>query len=149
MNLLEKFNADMITAMKQKDKDRLTVLRMVKGAMQLEKINQREELTEEMLIDCVNKQIKLRKDSILEFEKAGRNDLVEKTQMEVEILKDYLPEQLTKEEVDKIINDVFNKVNPTSAKDMGILMKELTPLLKGKADMKEVSTIIKEKLSNL
>lgn len=149
MNLLEKFNADMITAMKQKDKDRLTVLRMVKGAMQLEKINQREELTEEMLIDCVNKQIKLRKDSILEFEKAGRNDLVEKTQMEVEILKDYLPEQLTKEEVDKIINDVFNKVNPTSAKDMGILMKEVTPLLKGKADMKEVSTIIKEKLSNL
>lgn len=149
MNLLEKFNADMITAMKQKDKDRLTVLRMVKGAMQLEKINQREELTEEMLIDCVNKQIKLRKDSILEFEKAGRNDLVEKTQMEVEILKDYLPEQLTKEEVDKIINDVFTKLNPTSAKDMGILMKELTPLLKGKADMKEVSTIIKEKLSNL
>ncbi len=149
MSLLEKFNADMITAMKQKDKDRLTVLRMVKGAMQLEKKNQRDELTEEMLIDCVNKQIKMRKDSILEFEKASREDLAEKTKKEVEILKEYLPEQLTKEEVEKIINEAFAKLNPTSPKEMGIIMKEVTPLLKGKADMKEVSTIIREKLNNL
>ena len=149
MNLLEKFNEDMITAMKEKDKEKLTVLRMVKGAMQLEKINQREEITEEMLIDCVNKQIKMRKDSITEFEKADRSDLVEKTQSEVEILKEYLPEQLTKEEVEKVIEDTFAKINPTSPKEMGMIMKEVTPLLKGKADMKEVSTIIKEKLSNL
>lgn len=149
MNLLEKFNTDMITAMKAKDKDTLTVLRMVKGAMQLEHINQKKEMNEELLIDCVNKQIKLRKDSISEFEKAGRSDLVEKTTAEVEVLKNYLPEQLSQEEVEKIINTVFEKVQPTSSKEMGIIMKEVTPLLKGKADMKEVSNSIKKKLSNL
>lgn len=149
MNLLEKFNADMITAMKAKDKETLTVLRMVKGAMQLEQINQKKEISEELLIDCVNKQIKLRKDSISEFEKAGRNDLVEKTTLEVAILKNYLPEQLDQKEVEKIIDAVFEKVQPTSAKKMGNIMKEVTPLLKGKADMKEVSNRIKEKLSNL
>ncbi len=149
MNLLEKFNADMIKAMKEKDKDRLTVLRMVKGAMQLEKKNQRDEMTEEMLIDCLNKQIKLRKDSLAEFEKATRTDLVEQTQTEIAILQEYLPEQLTEEEIDTIISTTFEKVGPTSAKDMGKIMKEITPLMKGKADMKEVSTKIKEKLNNL
>ena len=149
MNLLEKLNTDMIQAMEEKNKDRLTVLRMVKGAMQLEKINQREEMTEEMLIDCVNKQIKLRKDSLFEFEKANREDLITKTQAEIEILKDYLPKQLTEEEIDQIIENAFMKIHPTSTKDMGIIMKTVTPLLKGKADMKEVSTKIKEKLSNL
>ena len=149
MDLFEKFNHDMVQAMKTKDKERLTVLRMVKGAMQLEHINQKKEMNEELLIDCVNKQIKLRKDSVLEFEKAGRADLKEQTKKELAILMDYLPEQLSKEEVEKIIDSVFEKVQPTSQKDMGKIMKEATPLLKGKADMKEVSTTIKEKLENL
>ena len=149
MDLFEKFNHDMVQAMKAKDKERLTVLRMVKGAMQLEHINQKKEMNEELLIDCVNKQIKLRKDSVLEFEKAGRADLKEQTEKELAILMDYLPEQLSKEEVEKIIDSVFEKVQPTSQKDMGKIMKEATPLLKGKADMKEVSTTIKEKLENL
>ena len=83
MNLLEKFNQDMITAMKAQDKERLTVLRMVKGAMQLEHINNKKELNEELLIDCVGKQIKMRNDSISEFEKAGRQDLADKTKEEV------------------------------------------------------------------
>ncbi len=149
MSLLEKFNNDMIKAMKEKDKERLTTLRMVKGAIQLEKKNQRDEITEDMLIDAVNKQIKLRKDSVSEFEKAGRNDLAEPTKKEIKILQDYLPEQLSEEEVNKIIDDVFNKVNPTSAKEMGIIMKEITPLVKGKADMKDISTKIRERLANL
>ena len=149
MDLFEKFNHDMVQAMKAKDKERLTVLRMVKGAMQLEHINQKKEMNEELLIDCVNKQIKLRKDSVLEFEKAGRADLKEQTEKELAILMDYLPEQLSKEEVEKIIDSVFEKVQPTSQKDMGKIMKEATPLLKGKADMKEVSITIKEKLENL
>lgn len=149
MNLLEKFNADMIKAMKEKDKNRLTVLRMVKGAMQLEKKNQRDEMTEEMLIDCVNKQIKLRKDSLVEFEKAGRTDLAEQTQVEITILQEYLPEQLSEKEIDNMISTTFEKIQPTSPKDMGKIMKEITPLIKGKADMKEVSTKIKDKLNNL
>lgn len=146
MDLLEKFNKDMVTAMKEQDKERLTVLRMVKGAMQLEHINNKKEMNEELLIDCVGKQIKMRNDSIQEFEKAGRQDLADKTKGEVIILNDYLPVQLTEEEVNAIIDEAFAKINPTSAKEMGLIMREVTPQLKGKADMKKVSEIIKGKL---
>lgn len=137
----------MVAAMKEQDKDRLTVLRMVKGAMQLEHINNKKEMNEELLIDCVGKQIKMRNDSIAEFEKGGRTDLVEKTKGEIEILNDYLPEQLSMEEVNAIIDEAFAKVNPTSQKEMGLIMKEVTPKLKGKTDMKEVSEIIRGKLA--
>lgn len=146
MDLLEKFNKDMVTAMKEQNKERLTVLRMVKGAMQLENINNKKEINEELLIDCVGKQIKMRNDSITEFEKAGREDLANKTKEEIAILNDYLPVQLTLEEVNAIIDETFAKINPTSAKEMGLIMREVTPKLKGKADMKKVSEIIKEKL---
>lgn len=146
MNLLEKFNQDMITAMKEQNKERLTVLRMVKGAMQLEHINNKKEVNEELLIDCVGKQIKMRNDSIMEFEKAGRDDLANKTKEEVMILNDYLPVQLTEEEVNSIIDEAFAQINPTSAKDMGLIMREVTPKLKGKTDMKKVSELIKNKL---
>ena len=147
MDLFEKFNKDMITAMKEQEKEKLTVLRMVKGAMQLEHINNKKELNEELLIDCVGKQIKMRNDSIDEFAKAGRQDLVDKTKEEVIILNDYLPKQLSEEEVNSIIDEVFTKINPTSGKEMGLIMREVTPLLKGKTDMKKVSEIIKNKLS--
>ena len=76
-------------------------------------------------------------------------DLIEKTNIEIELLSKYLPEQLSHDELMNLIDSVFVKVNPTSAKDMGLIMKELTPLVKGKCDMKEVSLIIKDKLSNL
>lgn len=146
MDLLEKFNKDMVTAMKEQDKERLTVLRMVKGAMQLEHINNKKEMNEELLIDCVGKQIKMRNDSIQEFEKAGRDDLADKTKAEVVILNDYLPAQLSEEEVNAIIDEAFAQINPTSAKEMGLIMREVTPKLKGKTDMKKVSEIIKAKL---
>ncbi len=149
MDLLEKMKKDLITAMKEKDKDKLTVLRMVKGAMQLEVINNKKEENEELLIDVVSRQIKMRKESILEFEKGNRTDLVEATQNEINILKEYLPKQLSEEEIDKIIDDAFNKINPTSNKEMGLIMREVTPLLKGKADMKLVSDKIKERVSKL
>lgn len=146
MNLLEKSQKDMIDAMKSKDKDRLTVLRMVKGALQLESINNKKEVNEELFIETVGKQIKLRNDSLAEFSKANRTDLVEQVEKEITILKEYQPEQLTEEEISKIIEDVIEKVKPTSSKDMGLVMKEVTPLVKGKADMKIVSEIIKSKL---
>lgn len=147
--MLEKFNKDIITAMKEKDQLRLTVLRMVKGAMQLESINNKKEVNDELLIDCVSKQIKLRNDSINEFEKANRTDLVDKNKEEIAILKEYLPEQMTEEEIDKVLDEVFAIVNPTSAKEMGLIMKEVTPKVKGRADMKLVSEKIKERLSSL
>ena len=91
----------------------------------------------------------MRKDSIKEFEKGNRNDLIEQSEQEIKILEKYLPEQLTEEEVTDIINNVFSKVNPTSSSDMGKIMGALTPLVKGKTDMVIVSKIVKEKLSNL
>lgn len=147
--MLEKFNQDIIAAMKSKEQVRLTVLRMVKGTMQLESINNKKEINDDLLIDCISKQIKLRNDSITEFEKANRTDLVEKNKEEVAILMEYLPNQLSIEELDKLLDEVFNIVNPTSTKDMGSIMKEVTPRVKGRADMKLVSEKIKERLSSL
>lgn len=149
MNLIDKLGKDIVNAMKEKERLRLSVLRMVKGAIQLENINNKKELNDELFIDVVSKQIKQRNESLEEFKKAERTDLVNKTSAEIEILKEYLPEQLSNEEIEEILNSAFNKIKPTSSKDMGLIMKEVTPLLKGKADMKEISNLIKEKLSNL
>lgn len=144
--MVEKLDKDMIEAMKSKDKDRLVVIRMVKAALKQEQIDHKKEINDDLLIDVINKQIKMRKDSIIEFEKGNRTDLVEKTQKEINVLMAYLPEQLSTEEVKKIINEIFEEVKPESQKDMGKVMKEAQAKLKGKADMKEVSTIIREKL---
>ena len=144
--MVEKLDKDMIEAMKSKDKDRLVVIRMVKAALKQEQIDHKKEINDDLLIDVINKQIKMRKDSIIEFEKGNRTDLVEKTQKEIDVLMAYLPEQLSTEEVEKIINEIFEEVKPESQKDMGKVMKEAQAKLKGKADMKEVSTIIREKL---
>lgn len=146
MGLIEDMGKDIITAMKEKDQLKLSVLRMVKGAIQLENINNKKELNDELFIDVVSKQIKQRNESLEEFNKAGRQDLSEKVESEIEILKTYLPKQLTEEEINKILDEAFAKVNPTSEKEMGLIMKEVTPQLKGKADMKQVSTMIKNKL---
>ena len=144
--MVEKLKADMIQAMKEKDKERLTVIRMVKAAMDLEHIDRKREINDELLIDVVSKQVKMREESILEFEKGNREDLIEKTKKEIEILKAYLPEQLSESEVVEEIEKIFAKVKPESVKDMGKVMKEATAKLRGRADMKKVSEIIKSKL---
>lgn len=143
----EKIMQDIVTAMKSKDKDVLTVLRMVKGAVQLEEINTKRELNDEEMITVISRQIKTRKESIGEFEKGNRTDLIEKTQQEIDILSKYLPEQLSEEEVNKIIDEVFKTVNPTGPSDMGKIMGMLTPKVKGRADMGEVSKKVKAKLA--
>lgn len=139
---------DLVRAMKEKDKDTLAVLRMVKGAMQLEEINVKHELNDEEMIAILSKQIKTRKESIVEFEKGNRQDLVEATQKEIEVLSKYMPEQMTSEEIEKVINEAFDKIKPTSPSDMGKIMGIVTPLLKGKADMSEVSKMVKNKLAS-
>ena len=144
--MVEKLKQDMIEAMKAKDKDRLTTIRMIKGDLDKEHIDKKREINDDLLIEVVNRGIKQRKDSIAEFEKGGRNDLIAKTQAEIDILQNYLAEQLSEEEVIAIIDEAFQVVNPESARDMGKIMKEVTPKLKGKADMKVVSEIIKSKL---
>ena len=146
MTLSEKINNDLKEAMKCKDSFRLSVIRMVKGAMQLAKPNPREELTDDDVVAVISKQIKMRNDSIKEFESAGRDDLAEQNRREIEILNTYMPKQLTTEELTEIIDKVFNEVKPTSQKDMGLIMKNISPFVKGKADMSLVNKLVKERL---
>ena len=148
MNLNERIQNDIKNAMKEKDSFKLGVIRMVKGAMQLAKTNSKDELSDEQIIDVISKQIKMRKDSINEFKKAGRTDLVEQNEKEIEILNEYMPEQLTNEEIEQIITEAFEKINPTSPKQIGLIMREISPKVKGKADMGEINKIIKNKLEN-
>ena len=141
---------DMKEAMKNHDKDSLSTLRLLKSDIDLYLINnkmERNEAGDDIVIDVVSKQVKKHRESIEEFKKGNREDLVKNLEREIELLSKYLPKQLTKEEIEVEINNAFDKVKPTSMKDMGLLMKELTPVLKGKADMKLVNDLIKEKLN--
>ena len=141
----DKILEDMKAAMKAQDKETLSVIRMVKGAIGMKEIDKKDVLTDEEVIDVIAKEIKTRKESILEFEKGNRTDLIEKTKAEIAILEKYMPEQLSEEDIDKIIDDAFNKLNPTSS-DMGRVMGYITPLVKGKADLSLVSKKVREKL---
>lgn len=145
--MLEKFQQDMIKAMKEKNKEELSVLRMAKGAMDKIRIDQKKEVDDQLLIEVIAKEIKLRNDSIAEFKKGGREDLVSKTENEIDILKRYLPEQLSEEEVDKIIDEAFVELSPQGMKDMGKVMSMVSPKVKGCFDMGVVSSKIKSRLS--
>ena len=143
----ERILTDLVSAMKSKDKEKLSVLRMVKGAMQLEEINVKHELNDDEVIKIISKQIKTRKDSIVEFEKGNRADLIEATTNEIKILEEYMPEQMTEEEISKVIDKVFAEGNPNGPKDMGKIMSSISPIVKGKADMGLVNKMIKERLN--
>ena len=148
--LYETISKEMIDAMKSHDKDTLSTLRMLKSDIDLYLVNNkldRHNASDEVVIDVVSKQIKTRNESIEEFKKGNRQDLVDGLVKEIELLSKYLPEQLTEDEIKAEIDKVFDKLKPTSMKDMGAVMKELGPVFKGKADMKLVNTIVKEKLS--
>lgn len=145
--MLERLDNEIKQALKDGNKELLTTLRMLKGEVKLASINSKKEITDEDIITTANKQIKNLKGSIEEFKKGNREDLIEKANKEIEILSKYLPAQLSADELNKIIDDVFDKVKPESQKDMGKIMGTLMPLIKGKADMSEVNSIIKEKLN--
>lgn len=147
--MFDKIQSDYIAAFKAKETVKKDVLGLLKGAILNAKIDKKDDLTDEEIINLVEKQIKLRKDSKVEYEKAGKQDVVNQLDEEISVLMEYMPEQLSVEEINVIIDEAFNVVKPTSQKEMGLIMKEVTPKLKGKADMKEVSNIIKDKLSNL
>lgn len=137
----------MIKAMKEKNKEELSVLRMAKGAMDKIRIDQKKEVDDQLLVEVIAKEIKSRNDSIAEFKKGGREDLVSKTENEIDILKRYLPEQLSEEEVDKIIDEAFVELAPQGMKDMGKVMSMVSPKVKGCFDMGVVSSKIKSRLS--
>ncbi|MDQ0161294.1 GatB/YqeY domain-containing protein [Bacillus alveayuensis] len=147
MSLLERLNQDMKQAMKNKEKDRLTVIRMVKASLQNEAIKLgKSELTEEEELTVLSREVKQRKDSLQEFENAGRSDLVEKVQNEINILNDYMPEQLSEEELLEIIKQTIAEVNATSKAEMGKVMGAIMPKVKGKADGSLVNKLVQQQL---
>jgi uncharacterized protein YqeY len=148
MSLLDRLNDDMKQAMRNKEKEKLSVIRMVKAALQNEAIKVgKPSLTEEEELTVLMREAKQRKDSLLEFEKAGREDLVDKIKTEFQILETYMPKQLTEEELKNIVAQVIAEVGATSKADMGKVMSAVMPKVKGKADGSLVNKLVSQLLA--
>ncbi|MCP8967171.1 GatB/YqeY domain-containing protein [Ectobacillus ponti] len=147
MSLLDRLNDDMKQAMKNKEKEKLSVIRMVKAALQNEAIKLQRPLTDEDELTVLTREGKQRKDSLLEFEKAGREDLVDKIKGEIAILETYLPEQLTEEELTAIIRGVIEQLGASSKADMGKVMGAVIPKVKGKTDGSLVNKLVSQLLA--
>ena len=145
--MYEKINEDLKNAMKEKDTFKLSVLRMLKSALQLEQIAKKHELDDNEIAAVLKKQVKVRKDSLEEYKKYGKADLVESLEKEISILDIYLPEEMSESEISEIVKSAMEEIKPTSMKDMGLVMKKVNELLVGKnADMSLVSKLVKEQI---
>lgn len=147
MNLLEQINNDMKQAMKNKEKDRLSVIRMLKASLQNEALKFGRDLTEEEELTVLTREVKQRKDSLHEFEKAGREDLVEKIRTELNHIEMYMPEQLSEEEISEIVQQAILNTGATSKKEMGKVMAAVMPKVKGRADGSLVNKLVQQHLS--
>jgi uncharacterized protein YqeY len=148
MTLLERLNQDMKQAMRDKDKQTLNVIRMVKAAIQNESIKLgKDTLSEEEELTILSREVKQRRDSLQEFKTAGRDDLVEKLEEELEILQVYMPKQLTMEELEAIVQSTVQELNATSKKDMGKVMSAVMPKVKGKADGSHIKEMVQRILN--
>ncbi|MFI3260564.1 MAG: GatB/YqeY domain-containing protein [bacterium] len=144
--MFDQINEDVKVAMKAQDKLKLSVLRMLKSSLQNKSIELKSDLTDEQVEDVIKKQVKMRNDSLLEFQKFGKVDECEKLNDEIEILLTYLPKQLTDDEILLEVEKMFEELKPTSAKDMGMCMKYAQTNIKN-VDMTKVSALIKQKLN--
>jgi uncharacterized protein YqeY len=144
MALKQRLMDDLKEAMKAKDKLRKSVITMVRADIKQHEIDNRVELDDDKIIDILSKQVKQKKDAIEEFHKGNREDLVNQAKDEIEILMEYLPQQLEEEEITKIVEEVIAKVGATSLKDMGKIMAKLMPEVKGRADGKVVNKIVRQ-----
>ena len=149
MTLRDRLTEDMKQAMKDKEagKLKLSVIRMVRSAAKNVEIDRRKELDDNELLDVVAKEVKMRRDSLDEFRKAGRPELLAVLEQEIAILMEYLPEQMSEAEVRALVTQAVADAQAASAKDMGKVMALLMPKVKGRADGKLVNTIVKELLS--
>jgi uncharacterized protein YqeY len=147
MSLLERLNNDMKQAMKNKEKDKLSVIRMLKASIQNEALKLRQDLTDDEELTVLSRELKQRKDSLQEFENAGRSDLVDKVRTELVYVEAYMPEQLSEEEISNIVKQTIEEVNATSKADMGRVMGALMPKVKGKADGSLVNKLVQQHLS--
>ena len=146
MSLKETLNNDIKSAMKTKDKETLAVLRMIKTAVQAAEIDKKEELNAEEELTILAREAKQRRESLAEFVKAGRDELVAKTEAEIEIVERYLPKQLSVEEVKEVIATVAEKIGATTQKEFGKLMGAVMQELKGKADGNVIKEQVKDHL---
>ncbi|AMX82852.1 hypothetical protein GS3922_03675 [Geobacillus subterraneus] len=148
MSLLDRLNDDMKQAMKNKEKEKLSVLRMLKAALQNEAIKLgKSPLSEDEELTVLSRELKQRKDSLQEFENAGRSDLVEKTKTEINIVQSYMPQPLTEDELRELIQQTIKEVGASSKADMGKVMGAIMPKVKGKADGSLVNKLVQQQLS--
>jgi len=145
--LKKRITDDIKSAMKAKDKQALKAVRMILEAIKQKEIDERIELDDTQVMTVIQKMVKQRKDSISQFSDAGRSDLVEIEEAELETINNYMPEQLSDEEVTSVVDKAINDSGANSMKDMGKLMGMLKAQLQGKADMSLVSQLIKSRLS--
>jgi len=146
-SLSARINDDVKAAMKAKDKARLGVLRLITAAIKQREVDERITLNDEQVLAVLEKMIKQRKDSITQYEKAGRDELAQQEAFEIGIIQDYMPEQLSDDEIDALIAEAISSSGAENMKDMGKVMGLLKPKLAGRADMGKVSQIIKKQLS--
>jgi uncharacterized protein YqeY len=147
MNLKERIVADMTTAMKAKDAARLSTLRMVKANVMNREIEKGGELTDEEMTKAMQSLVKQRRDSIEQYEKAGRQELADKERAEIEVIEGYLPQAASREEIEQAVSAAISEMGATSMKEMGAVMKAVQARLAGRnADGRTVSEIVKAKL---
>lgn len=149
MSIKDRLTNDMKQAMKDKEagKLRLSVIRMVRANIKYVEIDKKKELSEEEVLDVLAKEVKMRRDSMEEFKKGNRPDLVENLEQEIDILMQYLPQQLNEQEVRVFVAEAVKEAQATNAKDMGKVMAILMPKVKGRADGKLVNSIVREFLN--
>lgn len=146
MSLKDKLMEDLKDSMKSKDTIKKNTITMIRSAIKQKEVDDRIEVSEEGILDIITKQLKEKKGAIEDFAKGQRQDLIDLTEKEMEILLQYLPKQLSEEEVEEIVIETIKEVNATSMKDLGMIMKAVMPKLKGKADGNVVNKIIKKVL---
>jgi len=146
--LKEKLLEDMKKAMKAKDKERLSVIRMTRSEIKNKEIETGKDLDDQGVTAVIAKQVKQIKDSLSDFEKSGKKDVLEKLLKEIEILQEYLPEQMSEAEVDELVEQVIEETGAENMSDMGRVMGAIMPKIKGKADGSMVSSKVKDKLSS-
>ncbi|MBM4277699.1 MAG: GatB/YqeY domain-containing protein [Deltaproteobacteria bacterium] len=147
MSLEEKLLEEMKQAMKTNDKIRLSTIRMIRSSSKNKEIELRRKLEDEDIIKVIQGMVRKGEESIEQFRAGGRNDLVEKEKMEIEILKSFLPQPISQEEIIKIIDETIQETQASSLKDLGKVMKAVMPRLGGKADGKVINQLVKERLS--
>ena len=147
-DLADRINRDVKTAMKARDKARLGVLRLITAAIKQREVDERISLDDDQVIAVLEKMVKQRKDSIEQYQKAGRTELADQEAFEIGIIQEYLPEPLSPAEIEALIDEAIASTGACSMKDMGKVMGQLKPKLAGRADMGKVSQTIKQRLSD-